>query len=111
TITDPDALEFAVSDLVKLPPFAARFDLIQNEESRGQVLARLGLPDAVSNLGVEELPRCDEPLLEPGTPYEQWEYGVDSNAQGPTGFVVWFAATTDPRHWRTVGKVEGYSCL
>lgn len=111
-LIDASAMEFALSEAVKLPAFEARFDLVQNGLTRGDVVSILGMPQSVSNLQVEELPLCSEPpSLSPGTMYEQWEYGVDSTSQAPSGYVVWFAATTDPRHWRSVGKVEGYSCL
>lgn len=111
-LIDASTMDFALIEAMKLPAFEARFGLVQNGLTRGDVVGILGMPESVSNLTVEDLPVCSEPpSLSAGTMYEQWEYGVDSTSQGPSGYVVWFAATTDPRRWRTVGKVEGYSCL
>jgi len=91
--------------------FEERFNTIQNGISRQAVIKRLGVPQGIKNLEIKSSPFCSEPLLDVGSPYEQWEYGVDSSSQGPSGYVIWFSKSDTPSEWKTVGKANGYSCI
>jgi len=99
------------NDTNEFTSFEERFNTVQNGVSRQEVIKILGIPPGIKNLEIKSSPFCSEPLLDVGSLYEQWEYGVDSSSQGPSGYVVWFSKSNTPSEWKTVGKGKGYSCI
>ncbi len=95
----------------KFTAFEERFDTIKNDLSRQKVIEILGFPEKIKNLDIKSSSFCSEPSLEVGDIYEQWEYEVDSSSQSPRGYVIWFSKSNIPSDWKTVGKVNGYSCI
>jgi len=91
--------------------FEERFDTIQNDMSRQEVTEVLGIPQKIKNLEIKSGPYCSEPALNVGSFYEQWEYDVDSSSQLSSGYVIWFSESNTRLEWKTVGKVNGYSCI
>jgi len=110
-IDNDDRLIFTVTEADILPPFEQRFESVQNGMTRQQVMEILGLPQKIKNLEIKAGAYCSEPKLELGSAYEQWEYGVDTSSQAPSGFVVWFSEVDKPAEWELVGKLQGFSCM
>jgi len=95
----------------KFTSFEERFNTVQNDISRQETIKILGVPQRIRNLEIKSRSFCSEPLLDVGSMYEQWEYGVDSSSQGPSGYVVWFSKSDTPSEWKTVGKGKSYTCI
>ncbi|TXK93420.1 hypothetical protein BMR05_14050 [Methylococcaceae bacterium HT4] len=108
-ITD-DPLIFRVIELTKRPSFEQRFESISENMSKQQVIDLLGVPDHIYAEEMETRVYCDEPPLELGSRYEQWNYGVEQ-IQEPSGYAVWFFRVPGQHELRVVGKIEGFGCM
>jgi hypothetical protein len=111
TLTDEKEFVFSLAEANELPSFEERFETIQNNMSRPEVLNILGVPQKIQNLEKKELEFCSEPSIESGTAYEQFEYAIDSNSDGASGFVVWFAKVDNTAEWKVIDKIKGFSCM
>jgi hypothetical protein len=101
------------NDTNEFTSFEERFYTVQNGISRQEVIKILGVPQRIKNLKIQSTPFCIQVLLDVGSLYEQWEYGVDSSSQGSSGYVIWFSKSNTPSEWKTVGKGKGMvlSCI
>lgn len=106
-----EQLLFSLDEAVVLPAFEDRFVNVENGMTRQAVVDLLGMPGKIKNLQITTSPFCDQPSLNLGSYYEQWEYNVDPTLQAPSGFVVWFASVDGSSEWSVVGKIKGYACI
>ena len=110
-INDDSNLMFVLSEGTELPLFKERFETIVDNMSRQEVVDLLGMPEKIKNLEKKAGEFCNEPALDVGISFEQWEYGVDSSLQGPSGFVVWFSKVDNTTEWKVVGEINGFGCI
>jgi hypothetical protein len=73
----------------------------------------LGFPDAIYNKIRIEREYCPQAGADVGVAYSRWDYGVDRNAQGPSGSVVFFAAldSRKPSEWTVSRAFHGFVCM
>jgi hypothetical protein len=110
-INNENNLMFVLAQATELPLFEQRFETIEDNMSRQQVINLLGIPEKIKNLEIKAGAFCSEPSLDVGSSFEQWEYSVDSTSQGPSGYVVWFSKVDNTSEWKVVGKINGFSCI
>jgi len=113
--TPDDVIHGPISDLIKkihpaancyLVELSAGLPLIEPGASRAELMLCLGDPAEVQMYPLPSEPFSGPaeglvPLLEPGTPVEEWIYHDDE-----TSYYFWFASNTGEaeEHWRLIEK-------
>ena len=102
---------FLLSEIINIPSPKELLVKIEKGMTRHEVLNILGIPDKIKNYEKKSIAFCSEPTIDIGKIYEQWEYGVDSTMQGPSGMVVWFAEIDDSSKWLVIDTSDGFVCF
>ncbi len=100
-----------VNEITELSPFATRFNSINNNMTRQEVLKVLGIPKKIYNIKKTADQQCSAPIIPVDSWYEEWEYGGNHHSSRPSGFAVWFASVDQSSVWKTVGSIDKFICI